>query len=107
MINLLGNAPALPGYASPSPNTPSVSTTAGVADKSQSVVNDFLAYARMTPAQRMRAHILASLGLTEADLNAMSPKERAAVEKKIEKAVRDAVMRDTEKKTGMLADVTA
>lgn len=47
------------------------------------VVQNFLKFARMTPAEKMRAKMLSQLGLTEDDLKAMSPKEREKVEKKI------------------------
>jgi len=36
-----------------------------------------------TPAEQMRTEILAQLGYTEDELKAMSPKDRAAAEKKI------------------------
>ncbi len=78
------------------------------AAKSQQEVADFESYANMTPAQRMRANILASMGLTEDDLKGMSPQQRAATEQKIEKAIQDAVMQQAREKAakGQLADIT-
>jgi hypothetical protein len=81
-------------------------TLAPPASSSQSEVDQFQAYAKMTPAERMRASILSSMGLTEDDLKAMTPDQRQAVEQKIEKMIQDAAMQAAEKKsTGLLADV--
>lgn len=44
---------------------------------------EFKEFTDMTPAERMRAQILYALGLTEEDLEAMSPADRKAVEEKI------------------------
>jgi hypothetical protein len=90
--------------AAAKPNSPADAAAA----KSQAEVADFQAYANMTPAQRMRANILASMGLTEDDLKGMDPKQRAAVEQKIAKTVQDAVMQQARDKAakGQLADVT-
>jgi hypothetical protein len=68
-------------------------------------VQDFRAYARMTPAEKMRASILGSMGLTEGDLKAMDPKEREKVEAKIKEAIRQKVQESTEKKTGVAIDL--
>lgn len=48
----------------------------------------FMASAKDGPGGMMRAQILKSLGLTEEDLNAMSPEERRVIEKKIEELIR-------------------
>lgn len=45
-------------------------------------------YVKMTPAQRMRQALLEKLGLTEEELDAMPPEERAAVEAKMRELVR-------------------
>ncbi|MBR0823142.1 hypothetical protein JQ627_34990 [Bradyrhizobium liaoningense] len=59
-----------------------------------SVVQEFLKYAKMNPFDRMRAAILKSMNLSEADLANMTPDQRAAVEQKI----RDAIEKQLEKK---------
>jgi hypothetical protein len=68
-------------------------------------VSEFLSWAKMTPAQRMRANILASMGLKESDIAAMSAKDRADVEKKIADKIKQLVQQDTEKKTGAAVDL--
>ena len=71
-----------------------------------SVVQDFLKYAKMNPFDRMRAGILKSMNLTDADLAKMPPDQRAAVEQKI----KDAIEKQLEKKqpqTGSLVDQSA
>lgn len=44
---------------------------------------EFQDFMDLTPEERMRQQILQSMGLTEEDLEAMTPEERAAVEQKI------------------------
>jgi hypothetical protein len=74
-----------------------------------SVVQDFLNYAKMNPFERMRASILKSMNLTEADLEKMPPQQRDAVEQKI----RDVIQKKLEAKgsqggqAGSLVDVSA
>lgn len=71
-----------------------------------SAVADFLKYAKMNPFDRMRAGILKSMNLTDADLAKMTPDQRAAVEQKI----RDAIENQLEKKdqqAGSLVDLSA
>ena len=71
-----------------------------------SVVQDFLNYAKMNPFDRMRAGILKSMNLSEADLANMTPDQKAAVEQKI----RDAIEKELEKKgqqPGSLVDQSA
>jgi hypothetical protein len=42
----------------------------------KSAKDEFMDYAKLTPAQKMRAAMLAKLGVTEEQLKAMSPEER-------------------------------
>jgi hypothetical protein len=81
------------------------STAAGSAGGN--AVADFMAYASETPAQQMRDTILRQLGLTENDLKAMSPQDRAKVEQKIKDLIKQKVEQSTEKKTGVIVDVKA
>jgi len=67
---------------------------------------DFLKYVKLTPAERMRADILGRKGLTEDDLKAMDPKERAKIEEEIKAQIKQA-MDDKPTKPGQIADVTA
>ncbi len=56
------------------------------------------AYVDMTPAQRLRASALQSLGLKESDLAGMSPEERQEIEDKIAAFIRAKMEQETEKK---------
>jgi ABC-type lipoprotein release transport system permease subunit len=70
-------------------------------------VDDFMAFANMTPAEKMRAVILGNMGLTEAQLRAMDPKERAKIEAKIKKLIEQQIEQSVEKKTGVIIDIKA
>ena len=70
-------------------------------------VQDFLGLVNETPAQQMRDQILRSMGLTEDQLKAMDPKERAKVEEKIKEMIKEKVQESTEKKTGVAVDIKA
>jgi hypothetical protein len=71
-----------------------------------SAADEFRAWAKMTPGERMRANILSSMGLDESKLAAMSEKEREKVEAKIREMIEEKFRQDTEKKTGVLVDKT-
>lgn len=62
-----------------------------------------------TPAQHMRDSILKSMGLTQDDLDKMSPEKRKAVEDEIAKKLKDQALQKTnhQKRPGILVDVTA
>jgi len=55
------------------------------------------AWAKMTPAQQMRASILAQMGLKESDLASMSPADRKAVEDKIQHIIQQQMQNAMEK----------
>jgi len=89
-------------YAGAPPNaSPSV-------DK-PSAKDDFLKFQAMTPAQKMRAMMLAKLGVTEEQLKAMSPEDRAKVEQKLKDMIKQQVQNDPDKKSqkGLVADIMA
>ena len=89
-------APAAPsGFGFTAPPKPSAAEQA---------FND---YAKMTPAQKMRAAILGSMGLTEDQLKAMDPKERQKIEAKIQEIMKQKIEQSVEKKTGAIIDVKA
>ncbi|MBB5046692.1 hypothetical protein HNR60_001440 [Rhodopseudomonas rhenobacensis] len=67
----------------------------------------FLAYAKMTPAEKLRDAILKSIGVTEEELKNMSPKEREAIENKIKEKIKEAAENQTDKKTGFITDISA
>lgn len=65
----------------------------------------FLDYARMSVAERLREQILKSKGMSEDDLNAMEPEKRAALEKEIAEDIRDQIVKQTGKQTGGIANL--
>lgn len=74
-----------------------------------SAKDEFLKYQSMTPAEKMRAMMLAKLGVTEEQVKAMSPEERAKIEQKLKDMIKQQVQNDPAKKdkTGQIADVLA
>lgn len=74
-----------------------------------SAKDEFLKYQAMTPAQKMRAMILAKLGVTEEQLKAMSPEDRAKIEQKLKDMIKQQVQNDPDKKgqKGLVADIMA
>ncbi|KGT78201.1 hypothetical protein MA20_18920 [Bradyrhizobium japonicum] len=110
--SIFGYQPAKAGSATGA-SKPSVTDNGGLpqanedsASGDSSVVQEFLKYAKMNPFDRMRAAILKSMNLSEADLANMTPNQRAAVEQKI----RDAIEKQLEKKDqqpGSLIDQSA
>ena len=71
--------------------------------------DEFLKYQAMTPAQKMRAMMLAKLGVTEEQLKAMSPEDRKKIEDKLKDMIKQQVQGDPEKKgqKGLVADILA
>ncbi|MCP1791806.1 hypothetical protein [Bradyrhizobium japonicum] len=110
--SIFGYQPAKAG-SSTGASKPSVTDNGGLpqanedsASGDSSVVQEFLKYAKMNPFDRMRAAILKSMNLSEADLANMTPDQKAAVEQKI----RDAIEKQLEKKDqqpGSLIDQSA
>jgi|SRR5882757_883714 len=94
--------------SSPAPafSTPPTSTTL-TAKPAQSVEQKFLEYAKMTPAERMHAQMLAQLGLTEDQFKAMSPADQQKIEDKIREMIKQQVANSTDKRTGMITDKSA
>jgi mevalonate kinase len=102
-------------YFASVPSTPSAGASGanaasaladGDASGGDSVVQDFLNYAKMDPIQRLRANILKSMGLTQDDLNKMTPAQQQAVEQKIEQLVKEELQKNADK-TGQLVDLSA
>ncbi|SFM68452.1 MULTISPECIES: hypothetical protein [Rugamonas] len=59
---------------------------------------ELAAYAKMTPAQRMRASVLSSMGLKESDLANMSAADRQAIEEKIAAKIKEKLDEEIQKK---------
>ena len=82
---------------------------AGLNASGKTAKDEFLDYQKMTPAQKMRAAMLAKLGVTEEQLKAMSPEDRNKIEDQMKDMIKEQVMggeKDKEKK-GVLLDLKA
>lgn len=71
---------------------------------------EVLKIARMTPAERMCASILSGMGLDEAAVQAMDPKDREAIEEKVKEKIREMIEASSNVKgaaetTGILLDI--
>ena len=82
-------------------------SAAGTAEKLQkSPEEEFLAYARQSPAERIRAAILEEMGISEEELETMSPEARSAIEKAIAERIKDKLLASEEPRPGSIVDVT-
>ncbi|WP_149537663.1 hypothetical protein [Siccirubricoccus phaeus] len=89
------------------PSTPTGLPSAAGSAVRRSPQEEFLEFARMTPAERMRAAMLAEMGLTEEELKNMPPEKRAAINAEIAQRVRDQVLASRERQPGALLDLSA
>jgi hypothetical protein len=100
-ISSIGSSPAY-AYAGVS-----ASTSSSVGEPSAK--DEFLKFQSKSPAEKMRAMMLAKLGVTEEQLKAMPPEERKKIEDKLKDMVKEQVQNDIGKKgqTGLVADILA
>ncbi|MBS0363257.1 MAG: hypothetical protein JSR98_17920 [Proteobacteria bacterium] len=91
--------------AAPAAASPFSDLGAGPTRAPSQAEQDFDNWAKMTPAQQMRAEILRELGVTQQDLDKMDPKDRAKLEEKIKELTKEKVQESTEKKTGVAIDI--
>ena len=70
-------------------------------------VEEFLHYARMSPAERIRDAVLKELGLTEDDLKNMDATARAKAEEAIRNKIKEKISQSTEAQTGVIIDLAA
>ncbi len=61
----------------------------------------------MSPAERMFDQMLNKLGLTEDQFKAMSPADQQKVEEKIQQMIKQQVQNSSDKRAGMITDVSA
>jgi len=59
---------------------------------SKSAKDEFLDYAKLSPAQKMRAAMLSKLKVTEEELRAMPDKERQKIEDQIKELIKQQVL---------------
>jgi hypothetical protein len=74
------------------------------AKPAQTAEQKFLEYAKMTPAERLHAQMLAELGLTEDQFKAMSPADQQKIEDKIRDMIKKQLDSSSNKPTGMITD---
>jgi hypothetical protein len=99
------------GFTTPSPTSVSPSTSgsaaAGLAAKPETAAQKFLEYANMTPAQRLQAEMLGQLGITEDQFKAMTPAEQQKVMDKVREMIKQQMQGSSDKRTGMITDISA
>nr|WP_295111343.1 hypothetical protein [uncultured Caulobacter sp.] len=71
--------------------------------------DEFMKFQKMTPAEKMRAMMLAKLGVTEEQLKAMKPEERKKFEDKLKEMIKQEVQQDPNRKDqkGLVANIFA
>lgn len=99
-----------PSYGTSSVGVSTTKTTATSPSKPSSQINDaitqFLEYQKMTPEEKMRDAILKKLGMTEEDIAALSPDERAQIEEKIKDMMKEEIENKMAEK-GILIDLSS
>lgn len=75
----------------------------------QSAEDKLRAYADMSPADKMRAAMLSSIGVTEEQLKSMPPEQQKAIEQKIADMVKQAAQKQIENGggPGFITDIRA
>ena len=64
----------------------------------------FLDYAKMTPAERMHAAMLAQMGITEDEFKAMDGAAQQKIEDKIREMIKQQATESSDKRTGLITD---
>ncbi|WP_036265831.1 hypothetical protein [Methylobacterium sp. 10] len=95
----------LNGVSAPGASYPVRPTSSG--SKDASAKDDFLKYAKMTPAERIREQILKTMGLTEEALAAMPQKELEKINQAIKEKIEELVKQGRETIVGAFADIKA
>ena len=72
-----------------------------------SAKEEFLEYARMSPAERLRAQILEEMKLSEESIASMEPEARAAAEDEIKRRMLEALTGKDNTEPGSMLDMTA
>jgi ABC-type transporter MlaC component len=91
-------------FATQSSSSPNANSAATSNTSANTAVQQFLEYAKMTPAERLHAQMLARLGLTEDQFKAMSPADQQKIEDKIREMIKQQVANGTNTPTGVITD---
>ena len=94
------------GAFQPNVSSAGSASAIGAASQGDSVTQDFLDYAKMSPAERMRENILKRLGMTEQQFEKLSPAQQQAVNQKIQQIMLQQIQQNAGK-TGQLVNVSA
>ena len=94
------------GAFQPNVSSAGSASAIGAASQGDSVTQDFLDYAKMSPMERMRAEILKSLGLTEQQYKELSPAQQQAVDQKVQQIMMKQLQQNAGA-TGQLVNVSA
>ncbi|CAA2099670.1 hypothetical protein MBUL_00270 [Methylobacterium bullatum] len=95
----------LSGLSAPNASLSVRATSSG--SKEASAKDDFLKYAKMTPAEKIREQILTKMGLTEEALAAMPQKELEKINQAIKEKIEELVKQGRETIVGAFADIKA
>ncbi len=101
------------GFVTPSPTASVGQSKSGsvaeslTAKPAETAAQKFLDYANMTPAERLQAQMLNQLGISEDQFKAMSPAEQQKVMDKIREMIKQQVQNSSDKRTGMITDISA
>ncbi len=91
---------------SPAVSSSTSSSTASTASKSSNAIAEFLEYQKMSPEEKLRDAILKKLDMTEEELAALPPEERAKVEEQIKEMMKQEIENNMAQK-GVLVDLSA
>jgi hypothetical protein len=107
----ISSSPSPIGLGSPSPTagsgTGAKASSSATSSQNNSVVQDFLNYAKESPAERLRDSILKSMGLTQDQLDKMPAAQRQAVEKKIADIIKQKLQQDGGGDPGQFVNLSA
>src|SRR5512145_3347509 len=94
---------------SPLTTNAATSVEAAAAEQPMTAAQKLEEFLRKTPAEHMRDAILKEMGMTEEDLDALPPEQRAAVEETIAEKIKERLLANDEKTqaSGQMAAATA
>jgi hypothetical protein len=107
-ITSIGSYPAAAIYAARNPQSSGLASNppeSAAARMGDAAAEEFLKFAKMSPAEKIRYAYLQEHGLSEDDLKGMSAADREAIEAEIRQQIRQSVERSTEKKTGQITNI--
>jgi hypothetical protein len=83
------------------------SSTSLTAKPAETAAQQFLEYAKMTPAQRLHAEMLAQFGLTEDQFKALPPAQQQKINEQIAQMIKKQMGDNNNASTGLITDKSA